>query len=135
MYADSILEEIPISEPVEGETFAEDTQYSPIRGLNLNYGSMKITKLASNKLNMTGITQAHVICDSLELDFFLERKVNGSYSTYKSLSYTAQDVYSTSRSINVIVPKGYYRIRGYHAAVNDGHRESVTTLTEGIYIG
>lgn len=140
VYADSILddiEEVPSLEAVTTgeEIFEEDTQYSPTRGLNLNYGSMRITKLASNKLNMNGATIAHHECDSLELYFYLERKVDGSYSTYKNLRYTAENVYAMSRSINVIVPKGTYRIRGYHAAVNDGYRESVTTLTDGIYIG
>ncbi len=40
-----------------------------------------------------------------------------------------------SKTIDVIVPSGtYYRVRGYHAASNDGLKESTSTLTQGIMI-
>lgn len=114
--------------------FSEDISYSLLRGNNLNFGSVKITKLSSNEINIYGLTQCHHECDELYLDLFLERKVNGSYSTYKYWNFDDVNDTSLSVSINVIVPSGYYyRVRGYHAA-KDGSKESTTTLTSGVLV-
>lgn len=130
--ASSILDEITDSETTEG--VSEDISYSRLRGNNLNYGNAKITKLASNKVNVYGKTQCHHECDEVYLDLYLERKVNGSYETYKYWKFDDTNVSNLDASINVIVPSGYYyRIRGYHAA-KDGSKESTTTLTDGILV-
>lgn len=114
--------------------FAEDTTYSVLRGNNLNYGTITIKKLASNKVGISGITQCHHSCSKVYLSISLERKVNGTYSTYKDWDFTASNVSNLTRDITVIVPRGYYyRVRGYHAA-KDGSKESVTTLTSGVLI-
>ena len=114
--------------------FAEDTTYSVLRGNNLNYGTTTIKKLASNKVGISGITQCHHSCSKVYLSISLERKVNGTYSTYKNWDFTASNVSNLTRDITVIVPKGYYyRVRGYHAA-KDGSKETVTTLTSGVLI-
>lgn len=131
--AASLLEE---ATPLETEAdFAEDTSYSLLRGNNLSFGTTQIKKLASNKINVYGLTQGHRLCDTMYLSLYLERKVNGVYSTYKSWDFTANDDTSLVQSINVIVPSGYYyRVRGYHAAKEGGVKESTTTLTSGILV-
>ncbi|WP_373211919.1 DUF6147 family protein [Ruminococcus sp. 5_1_39BFAA] len=117
------------------EDHAEDTSYSLLRGNNLNFGTSEITRLASNKVNLYGLTQCHRDCLTVYLDMDLERKVDGYYSTYKSWEFTASNVNHLSKSIDVLVPSGYYyRVRGYHAAVNGGTKESTTTLTKGIKV-
>lgn len=114
--------------------FAEDTTYSVLRGTNLNYGTSKISKLASNKVAIAGVTQCHHNCAKVYLELYLERKVNGTYSTYKSWSFTTNNASHLTKSLEVIVPRGYYyRVRGYHAA-KDGSKESTTTLTSGILV-
>lgn len=114
--------------------FAEDTTYSVLRGTNLNYGTSKISKLASNKIAIAGVTQCHHNCAKVYLELYLERKVNGTYSTYKSWSFTTNNASHLTKSLEVIVPRGYYyRVRGYHAA-KDGSKESTTTLTSGILV-
>lgn len=83
---------------------------------------------------ITGITQCHHTCSKVYLSVYLERKVNGSYSTYKRWDFTASNATNLTRDITVIVPKGsYYRVRGYHAA-KDGSKESTTTLTSGVLV-
>ena len=130
--ASSILDEITEMETTED--FAEDISYSRLRGNNLNFGSAKISKLASNQVNVYGLTQCHHECDKVYLELYLERKINGVYSTYKYWDFETDNATSLSKSINVIVPSGYYyRIRGYHAA-KDGSKESTTTLTDGILV-
>ena len=131
--AASLLEEVT---PLETEAdFAEDTSYGLLRGNNLSFGNAKITKLASNKVNVFGLTQGIRLCDTMYLSLYLERKVNGVYSTYKSWDFTVNNDTSLAQSINVIVPSGYYyRVRGYHAAKEGGVKESTTTLTNGILV-
>ncbi len=130
--ASSILDEITELETTEN--FAEDTNYSRLRGNNLNFGRAKISKLASNKVNVYGLTQCHHDCDEVYLYLYLEQKVNGSYGTYKSWKFDKTNSSNLTASIDVIVPSGYYyRVRGYHAA-KDGAKESTTTLTSGILV-
>ena len=128
----SILDEIADETT---EDFSEDTSYSVLRGTNLNFGNVKIQKVDSDELAIYGVTQCHKKCSKLYLSLYLERKVNGSYSTYKYWNFTANNATSLGRTIDVIVPSGtYYRVRGYHAASNNGLKESTSTLTQGIMI-
>lgn len=114
--------------------FSQDTVYSMLRGNNLNFGTTTVKKLASNKVAVSGITQCHHNCDTVYLNLYLERKVNGTYSTYKSWKFTSSNASNLTKDITVIVPSGYYyRVRGYHAA-KDGSKESLTTLTKGVLV-
>lgn len=129
----SILDEITDEETTED--FSEDTVYYPARSVNLNFGSVKIQRVNSGELSIFGVTQCHKKCSKVYLSLFLEKKANGGYSTYKVFEYTAKNVTSLSKEIKVLVPSGtYYRVRGYHAASNDGLKESASTLTQGIMI-
>ena len=126
--------EIAESDLETNEDFAEDTTYSVLRGNNLNFGTTSINKLASNKVAISGITQCHHVCSTVYLNLTLERKVNGTYSTYKSWKFTTSNATNLDKNLTVIVPSGYYyRVRGYHAA-KDGSKESVSTLTKGILV-
>lgn len=128
----SIMERIEGTETTEDS--AEDISYSLLRGNNLNFGKVKISKLSSNEINIYGLTQCHHECDNVYLYLYLEQKVDGSYGTYKYWRFNEEDVTSLSKSLNVIVPRNhYYRVRGYHAA-KDGSKESTETLTSGILV-
>ena len=136
---DAILDEETGADEITAEEttedFAEDTSYSMLRGTNLNLGSVKIQRTGSNEIGIYGLTQCHKKCSKVYLSLFLERKVNGSYGTYKILEYTANNVTSLSKSLKIAVPSGtYYRVRGYHAASNGGLKESTSTLTQGIMV-
>lgn len=116
------------------EDYSEDTAYNVLRGNNLNLGTTSIKRLASNKVIISGITQCHHSCEKVYLNLYLERKVNGSYSVYKSWNFTANNATNLIKDITVIVPSGYYyRVRGYHAA-KDGSKESVKTVTKGVLV-
>ena len=87
VYADtiSILDEITDEETTED--FAEDTSTILARSSYLNLGNVKIQKISSNEIAIFGLTDCHKKCSKVYLSLFLERKVNGSYGTYK-ISYT-----------------------------------------------
>ena len=130
--ASSLFDKITITETTDDS--AEDISYSRLKGNNLNFGSVKITKTASNKVHIYGLTQCHHVCDNVYLELYLERKVNGSYATYKYWDFEDTNVSNLDVGIDVLVPSGsYYRVRGYHAA-KDGSKESTTTLTSGILV-
>ena len=93
----SILDEITDEETTED--FSEDTEYYPARSTNLNFGTVKIQKVNSGELAIYGLTQCHKKCSKVYLSLFLERKVNGSYSTYKVWEFTGKNVTSLSRTI------------------------------------
>ena len=135
VYADtiSILDEITDDETTED--FAEDTSSILARSSNLNYGNVKIQRVSSNEIAIYGFTQCHRKCSKVYLSLFLERKVNGSYGTYKIWEFTANNATKLSKEIDVAVPSGtYYRVRGYHAASQSGTKESTSTLTQGIMV-
>lgn len=106
-----------------------------INGIYLSHGTSEITKLSSNELHVLGVTACTRTAEKLYLYLYLERKVNGAYSTYKSWKFTKEDAATLAKGIDVKVPSGYYyRVRGYHAAEANGTKESVSTLTDGILI-
>ncbi|MGI6069562.1 MAG: DUF6147 family protein [Blautia sp.] len=132
---DDVIWEDLESQNIDGD-YAEDIQYSKTRGNHLNFGRTTITKKSSTNVALSGSTIAHHTCDTLYLYLYLEQEVNGSYGTYKYWRYTGNNLYDLTRSVSVIVPSGYnYRVRGYHAAEDDGNKESRTSLTNGIYVG
>ena len=135
VYADttSILDEITDEETTED--YAEDTSTILARSSYLNFGNMKIQKVSSNEIAIYGLTQCHKKCSKVYLYLYLERKLDGSYYTYKYWKFNASNVTSLSKTLDVAVPSGtYYRVRGYHAASNGGLKESTSTLTSGIMV-
>lgn len=135
---DAILSEETDDEITDEETtedFAEDTNYSLLRSTNLSFGTVKIQRVASNEIAIYGLTQCHKVCSKTYLYLYLERKVNGSYGTYKYWEFTGKNGSYLEKEIDVAVPSGtYYRVRGYHAASNGGLKESTSTLTSGIMV-
>ena len=135
IYADSIsiLDEITDEETTED--YSEDTSTILARSSYLHLGNVKIQRVSSNEIAIYGLTQCLKKCSKVYLSLFLERKVNGSYGTYKIWEFTAKNASSLSKEIDVAVPSGtYYRVRGYHAASQSGTKESTSTLTQGIMV-
>jgi hypothetical protein len=117
------------------EDSAEDTVYALLRGSYLNSGQVKITKLSSYQVHVFGMTLCARQTSKVYLTMALERKVNGSYSTYQIWDFSTTDATSLAKGIDVTVPSGYYyRLRGYHAAVDGTTKESVNSLTNGIWV-
>lgn len=129
----SILDEITDEETTED--FSEDTSYNIMRSNNLAFGNMKISKLSSSEIAINGLTQCHHKCKKVYLYIYLERKVNGSYGTYKYWKFNTSNATNLQKVLTVAVPSGtYYRVRGYHAASDGGEKESTSTLTQGILV-
>lgn len=136
---DSVLSEETDSDEITSEEttedYAEDISYSYLRGTNLNFGSLKIQKIASNEISIYGLTQCHKSVAKYICIYIWSCKVNGSYGTYKYWKFTGDNATHLEKELDVAVPSGtYYRVRGYHAASNGGLKESTSTLTSGIMV-
>ena len=96
IYADSIsiLDEITDEETTED--YSEDTSTILARSSYLHLGNVKIQRVSSNEIAIYGLTQCHKKCSKVYLSLFLERKVNGSYGTYKIWEFTAKNASSLS---------------------------------------
>ena len=114
----------------------EDTAYRWLDGSYLSSGTVKLSVLDTDEVALTGVTHCAHAAPTVYLTMSLERKDGDTYSTYKMWNFSDTNATVVARGINVIVPSGYYyRLRGYHAAVANGVRESIVTLTDGIWVG
>lgn len=113
-----------------------DTTTVRTRGNFLNYGTVQMTKISPTRVLLTGITAAHVQCDKLGVGLYLERGKDGeNYGNYRHWYFWKENDTSFYQNLEVIVPTGYwYRLGGSHVAIKDGNGESVTTLTDGLYM-
>ena len=135
VYADTISNLDEITDEETTEDYAEDTSTILARSSNLSFGNVKIQRVASNEIVIYGLTACHKKCSNVYLSLYLERKVNGSYGTYKYWNFTANNTDELEKTIDVAVPSGtYYRVRGYHAASQSSTKESTSTLTQGIMV-
>lgn len=133
--ADSLMERIYTDEETE-ENFSEAYNTPLARGSYLSYGYASITKESNDEVLLYASTQAYVTCDLIGLSMALERKVNGSYGTYKTWDYYEENSFEMSKGLYVLVPKeSFYRLRTYHSAKVGVTKESTSCLTKGIYIG
>lgn len=118
------------------EDFASDEWTVDQRGAYLGNGTSSITRTSSTKISISGATNATRTCDKVVLTLFVER--SGSYatgySTYKTYSYSDEDVYQVAKEIsNITVEKGYYyRVTGVHSVTHNGVTETTDSVTDPI---
>lgn len=133
---------VPVYADSEGSSLYEDvvevsdTTTVRTRGNFLDFGSVQMTKVSPTRVQITGITAAHVQCDKLGVGLYLERCTDGkNYGSYRHWYFWMENVDTHTETLEVIVPTGYwYRLRGSHVAIKGENGESVTTLTNGLYM-
>ena len=88
------------------------------------------------KVRLTGDTAAHRVCDKLGVALFLEQSKDGvNYNSYRQWKFSKENDSFFWKGLEVIVPAGYwYRLGGGHVAIVGNEGESVTTLTNGVYV-
>lgn len=122
---------------VEDTDTVTDTSTILTRGNLMNYGTVSMTKVSSTRVRITGITQAHRVCDTLGLDLFLYKSSDGqNFSNYRKFPFTKKNDDILGQTLEVIVPSGcWYRLGGGHVAVLGSDGESTTTMTNRLYVG
>ncbi len=114
-----------------------DINHVLTRGNYLNFGSVTMSKVSSTRVLMTGVTACHRICDRVGVALYLEQSADGVYyNSYRHWKFTGENESSHTETLELIVQPGYwYRLSGAHVAVMGSEGESVSTMTDGIYIG
>ena len=125
-----------IHELTTTEDFASDDWRVSQRGAYLGNGTTAITREDSTHINISGFTNATRVCDEVTLYLFVERSKNYStgYSTYRSYSYTSENVYQVAKEIsNIAIERGYYyRVKGVHSVLEGNTRETTNSVTNPI---
>lgn len=122
-------------ERVVSEEEATDTWYSVGRGVYLAFGTAKIMRDGKAKVNISGSTNAHSICDALYLALYLDESPNNqSYGTIGVYHYSYKnDATISGYETGLRVTSGYYySVRGTHTVVHGGTRETTDTCTDAI---
>lgn len=98
-------------------------------------GSVSITDKGNGVVYISGETNCLSVCNSVSVNIYLQRLVNGSWQTVASRSHTSNNTPYTSYGISLAVRKGYYyRVTGSHSVTHNGRTESTSTATDAIYI-
>ena len=118
---------------VTTEDCASDEWTVDLRGAYLGGGTSVIAREAVNRISISGATTANRVCDKVVLTLHVERSTSYAtgYSTYKTYTYTANNVYQLVKEIsNIPVERGYYyRVKGVHSVTHNGVIETTDTLT------
>ena len=121
--------------PLLPEDSLNDDSGISLYGDYLARGSVRIVDEGNGVVYISGETNCLSTCNSVSINIYLERLVNGSWQTVSSRSHTAKNTYFTSYGISLAVRKGYYyRVTGSHSVTHNGVTESTTTATDAIYI-
>ena len=118
------------------DDFASDEWSTDQRGAYLLNGRSSISRTDSNHISISGNTIATQTCDKIRLTLFVERSTSYAtgYGTYKSYSYSADNVYQLSKEIaNIKVDRGYYyRVFAVHSVTENGVTETTDSVTNPI---
>lgn len=116
------------------EDYVEDTATPRARGDILNRGYVRLSNL-DGKASIYGETLCNHVIEEIGLEMYLEKYNGNSYVSYDSWNYVEYNTYEATETFNKSVDKGfYYRLRGYHYALDDVLFESVSTTTNGLPI-
>lgn len=92
------------------EESAEQLGYITVqtRGVYLQSGYSKISKVGDGKITAGGNTTAQKVVSKVSINVNVERKVNGSWKHYTSWTSTKNNAIALNSSKTLTVPKGYY---------------------------
>ena len=118
------------------EDFARDDWSVDQRGAYLLDGRSSITRTDNTHISISGNTNATQTCDKIRLTLYVERSTSyyTGYGTYKTYSYSADNVYQLTKEIsNIKVDRGYYyRVTGVHSVTEGGTMETTNSVTNPI---
>ena len=120
------------------ETEAIDTWYGIARGTYLESGTSGLVSAGKGKVNVSGTTNAHSICDKVKVAVYLDESVNGDtgFGTVGSYYYTEENTTSCHGSeTNISVISGWwYSVRGVHSVTEGSTTEITDTQTKAMKV-
>ena len=118
------------------EDFSSDEWSIAQRGAYLLDGISSIARADNTHIHISGFTNATQTCDKVRLILYVEQSESYAtgYYTYKTYSYSADNVYQLGKEISGIkVERGYYyRVKGVHSVTENGITETTNSVTDPI---
>ena len=110
-----------------------DTWYGIARGTYLANGMSGLVEAGKGKVNVSGTTNAHSVCDKVKVGVYLDQSINGTsgYGTIASYYYEAENARSCHGSeADISVTSGWwYMVRGVHSVTEGSTIETTSTQT------
>lgn len=105
-------------------------------GYYLAEGGCGISRLQDNIARVDGFTNCYRQAEYVYVGLYMDRLEDGYWHTVWYKDFSAENCYSVSYAVNVLVKPGYYyRVRAAHLARNGDVREANTSATDGIGFG
>ena len=130
-----------VGEVVDGSVLTNDKEVtgstlSNARGTYLSNGNARLSDKGNHVVNVWGCTSCYKTCDQVKVTLHLQKLVNGTWSTVKTLdTKIAYNDHYVSNSKNITVTGGYYyRIFGSHTAVKGSKSETTSSTTSGMWV-
>ena len=118
------------------EDFASDEWSVAQRGAYLGSGVSSIARADSTHINISGSTNAMQTCDKVRLTLYVEQSESYAtgYSTYKTYTFSADNVYQLAKAVsNITVERGYYyRVFAVHSVTEGSVTETTDSVTNPI---
>ena len=126
---------------VDGSLLTDDTEVSftvtpKARGTYLSSGTGNLRLSAYRTLSLSGSTSCYQAVDKVKVTLYLQRLVNGSWTTVSTLGpKTAYNDYYVYNSNSYSVSGGYYyRVYGGHSAIEGSTSEALTSYSDGFWV-
>ena len=115
-----------------------DTWYGIAKGTYLESGTVGLVEAGKGKVNVSGATDAHSVCDKVKVGVYLDESENGrtGYGTIGSYYYSESNTSSCYGSkSNISVTSGWwYMVRGVHTVIEGSTTETTSTQTSGMKV-
>lgn len=119
------------------ESVVQDQASVLTRGNILADGTVQLVNLGDRVLGIAGTTNCHKVCDQVICNLYLEQlnEETGIWNSYESWNSYDTGVYAHTVYYEYKVEGGHwYRLGGGHIAIKGTTVETITTMTDGIWI-
>lgn len=119
------------------ESVVQDLASVLTRGNILADGTVQLANLGGRVLGIAGTTNCHKICDQVICNVYLEQlnEETGVWNFYESWNSNDTNVYAHTVYYEYKVEGGHwYRLSGGHIAIKGTTVESISTVTDGIWV-
>ena len=118
----------------DGVTSVEDTATPRARGDILNRGYVRLSN-SDGEAGIYGETLCNHVLEEVGVELYLEKYNGSTFNSYQDWSLVEYNSYEAINTFIYPVEKGYYyRLRGYHYAIDEDLFEAVSTMTDGLPI-
>ena len=115
-----------------------DTWYGITKGSYLQSGTVGLKNAGNARVNVSGTTNAHYVCDTVKVGVYLDESLDGgsSFGTIGIYHFEEKNTASCHGSkANISVTVGrWYCVRGVHSVTEGSTTETTSTQTKAMKI-